>query len=522
MSASFARAWAACLWLGLGACGGHAPQARTAAEERPDPPLPPLPWASGAVDITPGSSPLTAIVGGRVMTAAGAIHDPGVVVMEGGVVRAVGSASDVEVPDGAAVVDATGRVVTPGLIDTHSHMGVYAAPSLRATSDGNEATSPNTSGVWAADSFWPQDPALPRAVAGGVTTIQVLPGSANLIGGRGAIFKLHLGRSASEMLFPGAPDTLKMACGENPKRVYGGRNSAPSTRMGNVLGYRAAFQQAVEYGRSWTEWQQKHRQWQVKRILFDRAEAERRQASASRGGEGVGREDGEDDSEDGPDDPGPAPNPPARDFGQEALLGVLEGRVLVQMHCYRADEMARMIEIGDEFGFAIRSFHHALEAYKVRDLLSARGIGVSTWADWWGGKLEMFDAIPQNLALLSEAGVPAILHSDSNMLVQRLHQEAAKAMWAGRHAGVDVSTDTALRWITANPAWALGIEDRTGTLEPGRMADVVVWSGDPFSVYTRADLVFIDGLRVYDRATSGAQPAPTDFEVGLDLEGGRP
>ena len=327
-----------------------------------------------------------------------------------------------------------------------------------------------------------------------MTTIQVLPGSANLIGGAGAILKLHLGRTVTEMEFPGAPETLKMACGENPKRVYGGRHQAPVTRMGSVHGYRAAFQAAREYGVSWREWQANHVGWQRDRREHEAAQRE-----------------GDDEA----DDPGPAPAPPARDFGHERLLGAMEGRVSIQMHCYRADEMARMIEIGDELGFRVRAFHHAVEAYKIRDLLAERGIGVSTWADWWGFKLEAYDAIEENLALLTESGVRSVLHSDDSMLVQRLNQEAAKAMTAGRRAGIPITEDQALQWITSNAAWTLGIDDRTGTLEAGRMADVVVWSASPFSVYSHADRVYVDGLLAYDRS---APPRPSDFELGQGLE----
>lgn len=499
--------------------------ARPGAE--PNPPLPLLPWQAARPGVPTVDSPLVALVGGTVMTATGEVIDDGVVVMEDGLLRAVGARADVEIPEGAEVIDVSGRWVTPGIIDTHSHMGVYPVPAARAHDDGNEATSPTTPQVRASDSFWPQDPALRRALAAGITTIQVLPGSANLIGGAGETYKLHPGRSSTEMELPGAPDTMKMACGENPKRVYGGQHQAPSTRMGNVAGYRRAFQEAVEYGRQWADWQESYRLWSIREERWEDWQAlqmQRLDRDASEvpgaGGEGSGDPPGAGaggDAEEHPEDPGPAPAPPARDFGKELLLGAIEGRVLVQMHCYRADEMARMIEIGHEFGFRIRSFHHAVEAYKIRDLLEAEEISISTWADWWGFKLEAFDAIPENLALLTEAGVRGVLHSDSAMLIQRLNQEAAKAMTAGRRAGIDVTDDQALRWITANAAWTLGIDELTGTLEPGRMADVVVWSGSPFSVYSHPDLVFVDGLREYDRTRDGTG-VPSDFELGLDLE----
>jgi len=508
----------AALVLALTACGSP-PSATTPAPAprapRAEVELAPLPWlAEQSPRWTPPETPAVVLRGGTVMTAAGRTIERGVVVLEGGLVRAVGSESEVTIPAGATVVDVTGRFVTPGIIDSHSHMGVYASPGVNATSDGNEATSPVTAEVRAEDSFWPQDPALGRALAAGVTTIQVLPGSANLIGGRGVVMKLHLGRSAAEMRFPEAPDTLKIACGENPKRVYGERHSNPSTRMGNAAGYRRAFQQAVEYARAWRNWQHGQRQWRVKKDAYDAAV----RAAAEAGDAGVAAENASDAGTPAlPDDPGPEPAPPARDRGLETLVGVIEGRTLVQNHCYRADEMLTMLRIAREFGFHIRSFHHAVEAYKIRDVLAAEDVSVSTWADWWGFKLEAFDSVEQNLALLEQAGVRAIMHSDSPMLIQRLAQEAAKAVRAAEDVGLPpISDDRALRWVTANPAWALGVDRMTGTLEPGKMADVVVWSASPFSVYARAERVYVDGRLAFDRA----RPDPfagTDFEIGLTL-----
>jgi imidazolonepropionase-like amidohydrolase len=396
-----------------------------------------------------------------ILTAAGQEIANGSVLFRDGRLVAVGTA--VEAPADAIVVDGTGRYVTPGIIDTHSHLGVYAAPGTAAESDGNEATNPVTAEVWAEHSVWPQDPQIPLAVAGGVTTIQVLPGSANLIGGRSVVLKLVPARTVQEMKFPGAPYGLKMACGENPKRVYQGRG--PSTRMGNMAGYRAAFIEAEAYRRRWDAW------------LADRKGA-----------------------------------PPERTLEQETLAGVLRGEIYVQNHCYRADEMAQMLDLAREFGFSIRSFHHAVEAYKIADLLAAAGTAASVWADWWGFKEEAMDGIQENAALLQQAGARAIIHSDSPSGIQRLNQEAAKAMFAGRRAGIAVTRDEALRWITANPAWALGIDSLVGALEPGKMADVVLWSGDPFSVYSQALQVYNDGWLVFDRDDPTRRPR-TDFEL---------
>jgi imidazolonepropionase-like amidohydrolase len=414
------------------------------------------------------ANPPVLIRNATVLTAAGPELRNASVLMRDGRVVAVGA--DVGAPPpGTQVIDGTGKFVTPGLIDTHSHMGVYAAPGTPAESDGNEATNPVTAEVWAEHSIWPQDPQIPLAIAGGVTVAQILPGSANLIGGRSATIRLVPARTAQEMKFPGAPYGLKMACGENPKRVYESRG--PSTRMGNMAGYRAAFAQAEQYRLRWDRW------------LADRQG-----------------------------------DPPARDLRMETLAGVLRGEISVQNHCYRADEMAQMLDLAREFGFRIRSFHHGVEAYKIADLLAEAGTAASVWSDWGGFKMEAFDQILENLALLTKAGARAVLHTDSPDGIQRMNQDAAKAMFAGIHAGIPVTREQAIRWITANPAWVLGIDDRTGTLEPGKMADVVLWSGDPFSVYSKAEKVWNEGWLVFDRLDPSRQYR-TDFHLGQTAPG---
>lgn len=407
-------------------------------------------------------NPPVLIRNATIMTAAGAEFPSGSILLRDGRIVSVGAT--VEAPADAVVVDGTGKYVTPGIIDDHSHLGVYAAPGTDAESDGNEATNPVTAEVWAEHSFWPQDPQIPLAIAGGITTIQALPGSANLIGGRSAVLKLIPARTVQEMKFPGAPYGLKMACGENPKRVY--RTRGPATRMGNMAGYRAAFIQAEGYRQRWDKWNRTHQG-----------------------------------------------DPPQRDLKLESLAEVLRGNILVQNHCYRADEMAQMLDLAHEFGFQIRSFHHAVEAYKIADLLAREGTAASVWADWWGFKEEAMDGIHENAALIQAAGGRVVIHSDDPGGIQRLNQEAGKAMYAGNRGGVPVTRDQALRWITANPAWVLGIDSIVGTLEPGKMADVVLWSADPFSVYARALQVYNDGWLVYDRNDPARQPR-TDFELG--------
>ena len=350
----------------------------------------------------------------------------------------------------------------------HSHIGVYPAPEVDANSDGNELTNPVTANVWAEHSVWPQDPQIPRALAGGLTTMQVLPGSGNLIGGRSVVVKLVPSRTVQGMKFPGAKYGLKMACGENPKRVY--QTRGPSTRMGNVAGYRAAWIQAESYRRKWDTWNATHKG-----------------------------------------------DPPARDLGLETLAEVLRGNILVHNHCYRADEMAQMIDIAKEFGYSIRAFHHSVEAYKIADLLKANNIGAAEWADWGGFKMEANDAVKANLAITEAFGARAMIHSDSALGAQRLNQEVAKAMYAGRANGIMITEDQAIRWLTINPAWALGLDDRIGSIEVGKNADVVLWSGNPFSIYSKAERVWIDGAMLYDRNDPNERWR-TDFELGVIKE----
>src|SRR5262245_55250319 len=408
----------------------------------------------------------TVIRNATILTAAGAAIEGGSILLQNGKITAVGPT--VNAPSDAVVIDATGKWITPGVIDDHSHLGVYAAPGIESLQDGNEATNPNTAEVSSEHAIWPQDPQFELALAGGVTTMHILPGSANLFGGRSVTIKNVPARTADAMKFPGAPYGLKMACVENPMRVYGNKGG-PSTRIGNVAGYRKAWQAATEYRAKLQEW---------KKNGSDQAKK------------------------------------PDRNLQLETLMGVLDGEIRIQNHCYRADEMATMIDISKEFGFTIASFHHAVEAYKVRDLLVANHICASMWADWWGFKLEAYDGIRANIALVHDAGGCAIVHSDSADGTQRLNQEAAKAMRAGAEAGIVIPPAEAVKWLTINPAKAIGIDTLTGSLEPGKNADVVIWSSDPFSVYAHAERVFIDGAQVFDRADTARTPR-SDFLLGI-------
>ena len=394
-----------------------------------------------------------------------------ILVQEG---RIVAIGKDLPVTDDFKIIDATDKWVTPGIIDIHSHMGVYPAPGVSTSSDGNEATSPVTADVWAEHSIWVQDPQYALALTGGVTSFHILPGSANLIGGRGVTVKNLQRNTINSMKFPDAPHSLKMACGENPKRVYGNRGQAPSTRMGNAAGYRKSWIQAEGYLRKLVEYQEKS------------------------------------------DDAKELEYAPRRDLEMETLAGVLKGEILVHNHCYRAEEMATMIDIAKEFNYKITAFHHGVEAYKIADLLAENGICAALWADWWGFKHEAYDMVQANIAIVDQAknGTGcAIVHSDDAIGIQHLNQEASKALSAGLRAGFDISKARAMKWITSNPAKAAGIYDQTGSLQVGKNADVVVWSKNPFSVYALAEKVIIDGAIAYDRQEN-ILPA-SDFDIGI-------
>ena len=374
--------------------------------------------------------------------------------------------SDADMPANANVVDGTGKFVTPGIIDIHSHLGNYPSPSVEAHSDGNEATSPTTPEVWAEHSVWPQDPGFSRALAnGGVTTLQILPGSANLMGGRSVTLKNVYARTVQGMKFPDAPYGMKMACGENPKRVYGTKGRMPSTRMGNLAVNRQTWIKGQEYRKK--------------------------------------RDSGKEFT---------------RDIGMETLASVLDGDILIHNHCYRADEMALVLDMAKEFGYKVSTFHHAVESYKIADLLRDAGVCSAVWADWWGFKMEAYDAIPENAAIIHNTGACTIIHSDDENQIQRLNQEAAKAQADGRRMGINISDGEVIRWLTHNPAKALGIGDKTGSLKPGKMADLVLWNGNPLSVYSRPEKVWIDGALLFDSADPKLRPV-SDFELGQPGEG---
>ena len=365
----------------------------------------------------------------------------------GGHVEKIGR--NLEVPAGTVEVDARGRHITPGLIDAHSHTAI----------DGgvNEGSNNVTAEVRIKDVLDPEDIAIYRELAGGLTTANVLHGSANSIGGQTSIIKLRWGAEAPDLLFKGAPEGIKFALGENPKRsnfrVPGRTARFPQTRMGVMASIRTAFLEARDYRKRWKEY------------------------DALPGSEKAHRA------------------PPRRDLQLEAIAEVLDGTRKIHAHCYRQDEILALIRLADEFGVRIGTLQHVLEGYKVADEIAAHGAGASTFSDWWAYKAEAYDAIPYNAALMTRRGVIVSVNSDSDELARRLNLEAAKGIKYGGLSEVE-----ALGMVTINPARQLGIDRWVGSLEPGKDADVAVWSGHPLSTYSVCDQTWVDGVKRFDRA----------------------
>ncbi|WP_284734701.1 amidohydrolase family protein [Sphingosinicella terrae] len=390
-------------------------------------------------------------------------------------------------PEGVEIVAADGRWITPGLIDIHTHYGTYLLPQTRGeaeVSDVIESSDPNVADTWIEHAVRPADPAFSHALRSGVTTLQILPGSGALFGGRSVVVHPVPAVTLAQMRFPGAPQGLKMACGGNPASSFGGRGRAPNSRQGEIALIRRTLIDAQR--------------------LAGRRAAHRR-SDGDRGRQGRrGRRDG-----------GGPPGGHERDLRLETLADAIEGRLPVHLHCYRAEDIATWIEVLGEFGLRVAAVHHATEAYKIAPLLADAGVCAAVWPDWWGFKREAEDGIRENAAFVDAAGGCAILHSDIPVLGSLLNIEAAKAAAAGRRAGLDIPPERAIRWITSNPAGTLGLGDRIGRLAPGFNADLVVWSGDPFSIYSRADLVLIDGAVAHDRANPSPRNVP-DFELGRE------
>jgi imidazolonepropionase-like amidohydrolase len=375
--------------------------------------------------------------------------------------KIAGIGKNLKASPNARVIDASGRYVMPGIIDCHSHS------MLDAINEGSLAVS---SMARTRDVLNPTDPDLYRELAGGTTTLNLLHGSANPIGGLNTVVKIKFGRPIEEFIFPGAMPGIKFALGENPKRsnipaIPGLQRRYPGSRMGVEEVIRDAFTRARDYQKTWVAYR----------------------AAVARGEKNL--------------------IAPRRDLQLEPLVEVLEGKRYVHAHCYRADEILMLINLADEFGFKIKTLQHVLEGYKVAREIARHGAGASIFADFWGYKIEAYDAIPYNAAILTRAGVVVSMNSDSDERARRLNIEAAKAMRYG-----DLSEEEALKLITINPAIQLGIQNRVGSLEIGKDADLVIWTGHPLSVYARVDTTFIDGEVFFDRQQDLSKRAELEKE----------
>jgi imidazolonepropionase-like amidohydrolase len=387
-----------------------------------------------------------------VMTVTKGTLQNGSVLIQNGKISAIGK--NISAPADATVVDASGKYLTPGIIDCHSHTAVEGGV--------NEGTVSDSSMVNIKDVIDPSDVNIYRALAGGLTVSNVLHGSANAIGGQTIVIKLRWGKTAQQMLFEGATPGIKFALGENPKRqgypAQGFLNQGPAverrypgTRMGVEEVIRQSFTEAKIYQAQWKSYNEK-----------------------------VAR--------------GEHPIPPRKDLRLDPLVEVLEGKRYVHAHCYRSDEILMLIRVADEMGFKIRTFQHVLEGYKVAKEIAAHGAGASTFSDWWSYKIEAYDASPYNAAIMTKKGVVVSLNSDSDELQRHLNLEAAKTL---RYGGL--SENEALAMVTINPAKQLGIDDKVGSIEVGKSADLVLFDQHPLSGFSKPQKVWIDGHEYFDR-----------------------
>jgi len=394
--------------------------------------------------------------------------EKGDILIKDGRIAAVGSG--LKGPADAQVIDASGQFVMPGIIDCHSHIAVDG--------DVNEGSVSVSSMVNIADVLNSDDPAIYRDLAGGVTTANILHGSANSIGGQTLVIKLRWGQPAAKLPLEGALPGIKFALGENPKRsnfrVSGMPDRYPTTRMGVEETIRGAFTEARDYKKSWDDYN--------KRV----AAGEKNLI------------------------------PPRRDLKLDPLVEVMEGKRYVHAHCYREDEILMLLRVAKEFGFRVQTLQHVLEGYKVADEIAAAGTGASTFSDWWAYKVEAYDAIPYNAALMTRRGVVVSVNSDDAAEATHLNQEAAKSI---RYGGL--THDEALKLVTLNPAIQLGIEKRVGSIDVGKDADLAIYNRDPLSAYAVVQKTLIDGRVYFDREKDLAGRAALEQEKKELLEKAR-
>ena len=441
--------------------GGRGSEADSTAPEVVAPPVP-MTADRGPVS----TSRVTLIRNATVMTVANGTIENGSILIRDGKIIQIGP--NVTAPADALVIDASGKYVIPGIIDAHSHL------ASDATNEGSVSVSAMVS---IRDVLNPDDVGIYRAAAGGVTTANILHGSANPIGGKNAVIKMRWGADADGLLFAGAPPGIKFALGENTKRDRD-PDRYPATRMGVQDVIREAFLEAREYQRRWREYEAQ------------------RQARQGRGRQTQ-----------------PPLIPPRRDLKLEALAEILEGKRMVHAHSYRADEILQLLRLAEEFGFRIATFQHVLEGYKVADEIAKHGAGASTFSDWWAYKVEAYDAIPYNAALMTNRGVTVSINSDSDEEMRHLNQEAAKTMkWGG------LSETEALKLVTLNPAVQLGIADRVGSIEVGKDADLVIYTNHPLSAYSVVEQTIIDGQVYFDRQADQARRKALEDEKKALME----
>jgi imidazolonepropionase-like amidohydrolase len=392
------------------------------------------------------SAPIILIQNATILTVSHGNVEHGSILIKDGKIAEVGPS--IKAPKDAQVIDAGGQFVMPGIIDCHSHIAIDG--------DVNEGSIAVSSIANIADVLNPDDVDIYRDLAGGVTVANVLHGSANPIGGQTVVIKLRWGQPASKLPFEGALPGIKFALGENPKHSnFGGRGASaryPATRMGVEETIRGAFAEARDYKAAWD-------------LYTKRTSAGEKNLI-----------------------------PPRRDLRLDPLVEVLEGKRYVHSHCYREDEILMLLRVAKEFGFKVRTFQHVLEGYKVADELAAAGVGASTFSDWWSYKVEAFNAIPYNAALMTRRGVVVSINSDDAEEATHLNQEAAKSMKFG-----GLSHDEALKLVTLNPAMQLGIDKRVGSIDVGKDADLVIYNHDPLSAYAVAQEALIDGRVYFDR-----------------------
>ncbi len=419
-------------------------------------------FASGAYAQQKGS---VLVKNATVITITGEDLENTDVLVRDGIIREIGQ--NLSAPRGVETIDATGKYLMPGIIDAHSHLN---------TVDTNEGMNPVTAEVTMEESINPNTVAIYRALAGGVTSIHLMHGSANVIGGQGETLKLRYGASQDGMRFEGAPRTIKFALGENPTRVHGqGRNIQPRTRMGVEQVIRETFDAAQDYKR------------RREAYLAAKQQYDRRKR-------------------------GTPPVPVAQNLRYDVINDIIDGNILVHCHSYRADEILMLMRVFKDYGIKNYTFQHANEAFKVAPELAANGAYTSVFSDWWAYKFEVYYSTAYNASILNENGVVNSINSDSGELIRHLNHEAAKVVHYG-----GTSKNDALRMITINPAIQLGIQDRVGSIEVGKDADFAIWSGHPLSIYSIAEMTFVDGTKYFDREND-ADDMRIDINPSVDYE----